>query len=81
MKFDAATDLSTLGRMFTTLTHRALDHSLLVWPFTLRLFARTANSLLTHCSLHSRTPLRSFVRSLARSLTPERMEKGFLSME
>ena len=51
-------------------TPRVLGYSLL------RLLARSKRSVLTlslapHCSLHSRAPLRSFVRSLDHSLTPE----------
>ena len=39
------------------------------------------HSLRPHCSLRSRSPLRSFVRSLAHSLAPKLMGKKFLSIE
>ena len=47
-------------------------------PFACSL-APLTQSLAPHCSLRSRAPLRSFVRSLAHSLTPELMGKRFLS--
>ena len=37
------------------------------------------HSLVPHCSLRSRAPLRSFVRSLAHSVAPKLMEKRFIS--
>ena len=48
-------------------------------PFA-RLLAPLIHSLALHCSLCSRTPLRSFVCSLAHSITPELMGKWFMSM-
>ena len=39
------------------------------------------HSLAPHCLLRSRAPLRSFVRSLAHSHSPELMGKWFFSME
>ena len=47
-------------------------------PLT-RSLAPLTHSLAAHCSLRSRAPLRSFVCSLAHSLTPELMGKWFLS--
>ena len=41
------------------------------------LLAPLTHSLAPHCSLRSRAPLRSFVRSLAHSLTPALMGKWF----
>ena len=56
-------------------THRVLGHSLLRSLATLTLL------LAPHCSLCSRAPLRSFVRSLALSLSPELLGKRFMAME
>ena len=52
------------------------------WPFAGPLahsLAPLTHSLAPYCSLRSRAPLRSFVRSLARSLAPELMGKIFLN--
>ena len=68
----------TVGRMTMKSTRGVMGHSLLRLLVSL---APLTHSLAPHCSLRSRAPLRSFVCSLAYSLTPELMGKRFLFME
>ena len=46
-----------------------------------RSLAPLSRLLPLHCSLRSRTPLRSFVLALAHSLAPQLMGKWFMSMK
>ena len=69
----------TAGRMTSKSTHRVLGHLLL--HSLARSLALLTHSIAPHCSNRLRAPLRSFVRSLAHSLTLELMGKRFLSMK
>ena len=65
---------------FRTAKNRDVSNGPFACPLTRSLTPLT-HSLAPHCSLRSRAPLRSFVRSLAHSLAPELMGKWFMSLK